>query len=41
MRRAATVADDMREEFVVYPTTSPAVLEWVPFRKLRRIRGKS
>jgi MFS family permease len=39
-RRAATVADDMREEFVVYPTTSPAIFEWIPFRKLRGSRRK-
>lgn len=36
MRRAATAAIEMREEFVAYPTSSPAIFEWIPFRKLRR-----
>jgi MFS family permease len=36
IRRSATAADEMREEFVMYPTTSPEILELVPFRKLKR-----
>lgn len=38
IRRSARAAVEMQEEFVVYPTTSPAILEWIPFRKLRRPR---
>ncbi len=36
VRSAATAEMESREEFVAYPTSSPAVLEWIPFRKLRR-----
>jgi MFS family permease len=35
IRRAAKVALEQRKGFVAYPTSSPAILEWIPFRKLR------
>jgi MFS family permease len=35
IRRAGKVTLEQREGFVAYPTSSPAILEWIPFRKLR------
>jgi MFS family permease len=35
IRHATRVAEAQREGFVAYPTTSPAILEWIPFRRPR------
>jgi len=36
LRCAAMASDESREEFVAYPTTSPAIFEWIVLRKLKR-----
>ena len=35
IRRAGKVVEEQRGGFIAYPTSSPAILEWIPFRKLR------
>jgi hypothetical protein len=34
-RHAGKVLKEQRKGFIAYPTSSPAILEWIPFRKLR------